>query len=511
MAPDYSLSPEIDSFIEAEDPFGFSSYSPMLREEDTTQYGFGVPAAYRSNIALLEQSQQESENKALELLQRSMKTSADVSPGQGIAAALLAAIPTIGGYMIGKSVGRPELPAGYFEAGGTRAALGDTSGIGGAAGGLAGSVVGLKSAGGYLKGLEADQAQANKSLVAQAGIYTNKAERAQARADQLTAAGLAQQAEIDQIPLREASQMRLQDNAAANSRANQLTYLREKDQYEQLPPDVLAKAQDALGIPRNPNMTTDQLKVLTNAIAENRRGYGQDLRLSGQNIMPPSPQTKQQMKDIIATKEIGDRYINQLQAIASQDPSWLSRTVDKALPQTEIGALNKALSLYAVQLRNAREAGIMTEQDFERYNSYLQIGELDTMESVILRLNELRTVTDITARSVLTAAELGRENVDTYKQYFGLGQIESPITGGSVTLSPQIGGLIDTGANSRMPQQGGAGVAQTSGGVVRQPTSQLDPLTGSGTISRPTREQFSSDSEYMKALEYYIATKKGPK
>ncbi|OQB10428.1 MAG: hypothetical protein BWY21_00349 [Parcubacteria group bacterium ADurb.Bin216] len=163
----------------------------MVRPEDTADYEFGIPAGYRNNLVLLKKTQEESDNKAMKYLQEALKSSAEVTPTQGIAAALLAAIPTFGGYLIGKNVGSPDLPEGYFEAGGTRAAIGlDKLQTGGAYGGLAGAQVGLGSADSYLKGLEADQAQANKIYNQMASIEANRATRSEARADALLAAGL---------------------------------------------------------------------------------------------------------------------------------------------------------------------------------------------------------------------------------------------------------------------------------------------------------------------------------
>lgn len=493
--PPYSLSPYIDSVIASDDPFGLgeASYEPTLtRASDSEQYGFGQPAAYRTNIALLESQREASENKAMELLKRSMQNSAEVTPTQGIAAALLAAIPTFGGYMIGKSVGRPDLPAGYFEAGGTRAALGDTSGIGAGPGGLAGAQAGLAAGGGYLKGLEADKAQENKVLQAQAQIEASKAARLQGRADALTQAGLAQQAEIDQIPLREASQMRLQNNSAQNTMERQLELQRRSNDQERLSPAILAKAQEALGIPQDPNMTTDQLRAVTNAVAEQRRDQGQDIRLSGGAYIPPSPPTKAAMTDILKTKSIGTRYINELSAIGAQDPSLLTRTIESVLPQTALGKLGKDLELFAVQIRNARENGVMTQQDFERYNSYLSITPLDTVQSVLERMKELQTVTDLSAEAVLTSAELGQENVSNYRKLFPKMQTpgESSLPG-SIQLQAQGQG--------------------TTGDLMGQTSPQDGQLQQQGFQVKPKREQYSSDSEYMNALEQYIISKRGSK
>jgi hypothetical protein len=69
-----------------------------------------------------------------------------MTPSQGIASALLAAIPTLGGYLIGKSVGAPKLPEGVYFKGMGVDEFGKIAGAsGGASGGLAGMQVGLEN------------------------------------------------------------------------------------------------------------------------------------------------------------------------------------------------------------------------------------------------------------------------------------------------------------------------------------------------------------------------------
>lgn len=167
---------------------GLDAEEPSLVKPSDYEYSFDQPSAYAPAELVssgyearrndLQQQQERAENNAMDYLRQSLNKSAEVTPTQGFAAALLAAIPTLGGYMIGKSVGEPELPPGYFEAGGTRAAAGlDKYQTGANAGGLAGVQIGGKSAGIFLEGLDANQAQANDAYSKMAQVESQKAGR----------------------------------------------------------------------------------------------------------------------------------------------------------------------------------------------------------------------------------------------------------------------------------------------------------------------------------------------
>jgi len=183
---------------------GLDAEEPSLVKESDYEYAFNQPSAYapaplvssgyeaRRNDLMEQQARAES--NAMDLLKQSLNKSAEVTPTQGFAAALLAAIPTLGGYMIGKSVGEPDLPPGYFEAGGTRAAAGlDKYQTGGAAGGLMGTQIGGKSAGIFLEGLDANQEQANKVRVAMAELEKQKGARLEGQLGSLENAAIARE------------------------------------------------------------------------------------------------------------------------------------------------------------------------------------------------------------------------------------------------------------------------------------------------------------------------------
>lgn len=150
-----------------------------------------INTSYEAKAKDLREQEDRAQGNAMDLLKQSLQKSADVSPEQGFAAALLAAIPSMGGYMIGKHVGTPNIPNGVWGV--------DLSkyNSGAAEGGQEGVQIGAQAAGGYLKSLDADQAQANSVREKRATIEENKANRLESEASSYDLAGMNKQAQED--------------------------------------------------------------------------------------------------------------------------------------------------------------------------------------------------------------------------------------------------------------------------------------------------------------------------
>jgi len=385
----------------------------------------------------LGQQSAEAEANALQYLHQALNSSQEISPQQGIAAAILAAVPTLGGYLMGKSMGKTEVPEGLYN-------VGKLAPTGGFAGGLSGLDAGIGAANGYLKGIEADDARKGGLLEKMSVIEKQKADRLAQEANSAINAGLNVQSEVAMLPLKEESQIRVHGAENAQSLASQKEMADYTANRDAIPKDLIEFAnKNGIEIPSG--VKASQLNAITAAKEAMRREAGQDIRLSGRNVMPPSAATKTAMVDILKTKTIGERYISKLENLAKQDPSYLTRNIEKVLPATELGQLQKDMELFGVQVRNARENGVMTEPDFQRYKSYLSIGPLDTMQSVLGRMRELQKITDLSASAVLKAAKAGSENVSGYEELLGLGAENKPSIEPVVPPSalPSVGGTFN--------------------------------------------------------------------
>jgi hypothetical protein len=196
---------------------------------DDEEHGFGQPTGgFQSQALQLSAKQAVAEESAMNYLRNALNKSPEVTPQQGIAAALLASIPTLGGYMIGNAVGRVKTPEGvYFKNPDTL----NQYQTGGAAGGAMGAQLGGESSMGYLKSLEAQQAQRNKINEEMAQEESKRAYALGQEANQASMYAAKQQANKEMIPLEEASRIRI---------ANATRQPREPSMWDQMSPEQRA-------------------------------------------------------------------------------------------------------------------------------------------------------------------------------------------------------------------------------------------------------------------------------
>jgi len=165
------------------------------------QNGFGLPGGYNNQALRLAHEETVSDQNAMNYLRQALNDSNEVTPTQGFAAALLAAIPTLGGYMIGKSVGNPDIPEGVY---GLKPTMDS-----GAAGGLMGAQLGGTSANSFLASIGQEGEKKREIYQKMAAIESQKANRLDSQQAQIISAGLAAQEREAMIPLEEASRIRI--------------------------------------------------------------------------------------------------------------------------------------------------------------------------------------------------------------------------------------------------------------------------------------------------------------
>lgn len=213
------------------------------------------------------------QDSAMELLSRSMASQREISPSQGIAAALLAAIPTLGGYLIGKSVGTTALPSGL-----TNLDPSKLNPTGGYVGGLAGSQIGANASKDYTGAIETDNLHKQKVLAAQAQIENDRAQQLRQQANTVENAALGIDAKIAMMPL-EMQQYAAQQKIAEQS---QIRAHIAKSQYDnahekQFTPAEIEIAKKVYGVDLR-GSSPQGINVINNIGAEQRRIEGQDFR-----------------------------------------------------------------------------------------------------------------------------------------------------------------------------------------------------------------------------------------
>lgn len=260
-----------------------------------------VLSRFSSREDLLNSQSEMQRNDAFELLDRALNNAPQVSAQQGIAAALLAAIPTLGGALIGRAVGSNKIPQGMYGVKGIEP-------IGMSAGGAMGAEIGNKASQGFLKRLDRT-AETTPILAKMADIRNQEATQLAQQANQVGNARLQAEQEMSMIPLREASSMRVNAAQAKSSLANALEIKSQTDAADELTPEGNRAAAAALGLPPDKTYTTKELRVITAAKVAARQQQGQDFRqaetkgaesVDGAYVLPgfnPSPpQTKEAQK-----------------------------------------------------------------------------------------------------------------------------------------------------------------------------------------------------------------------
>lgn len=255
------------------------------------------------------------QDSAMDLLSRSMASQREISPSQGIAAALLAAIPTLGGYLIGKSVGTSKVPEGV---------LFDPSKLdptGGYVGGLAGSQIGANASKDYTGAIETDNLHKQKVLAAEAQIENDRAQQLRQQANTVENAALAIDADIAKMPL-ELQQYAAQQKIAEQS---QIRAHIAKSQYDnahekQFTPAEIEIAKKVYGVDLS-GSSPQGINVINNIGAEQRRIEGQNFRqrqsaipgfvnLSGAELNPSTAaKLSEQNFGIQKTKQLLDQYL----------------------------------------------------------------------------------------------------------------------------------------------------------------------------------------------------------
>jgi hypothetical protein len=302
--------------------------APSANSADVRQTGY---EAEKERLAGLRQAAQES---AMDKLNKALTSQATISPSQGFAAALLAAIPTLGGLAFSKMIKNPEIPEGAYFPGMSAESFGKTFGVGGKAALAQGAAMGQQTSSDYVAGITKEQ---NDMIPLQLKAAEAEQRRADALAndeDRIVQAQLSREA---QDAAREDSQaatqanIRLQYGLAAANRPDQRA---EADQYLRNPEIARAYEKFVSGtatgqeIASLPSVLQVQGKQILQMTTSER---GQDLREGRAEIpgfenrsgVPLNPKavadvTNERM-GIAKTKELLRQYIANPDSMTGQE------------------------------------------------------------------------------------------------------------------------------------------------------------------------------------------------
>lgn len=161
-AEDTSQDDDIDLLGAAGVAPSFANQNQPAGTALTTGSDDSPSAGYTRRAQMLSEQQATSHDNAMQYLRQALNNSPQLTSEQAIAAALLAAVPSLGGAIIGKSVGSSYMPPGAYG-------LKNLPPTGAAAGGAVGLAAGQAASSSYLQSIT-DDAKAKTPILEKMGV-----------------------------------------------------------------------------------------------------------------------------------------------------------------------------------------------------------------------------------------------------------------------------------------------------------------------------------------------------
>lgn len=396
MAPQFTLDDPDTATPDLFDLGGDFNVGPFKSSDGSTLPDGSINGSpndgYTRRALMLSGQEAKSEDNAMTYLRQSLNKSQDLTPSQGIAAAILAAVPTFGGYLIGQRVGRPTIDPSLY---GTKGIEDSVKGLGGAAGGAIGAQTGAAIADDYLKGLKVDNSAIYQKM---ADAESKKAERLGTEANTVTNAGLAAQNQRDLLPLQFANQEALQNNSSANSLSNEqkMEVARSADAKSLVDyksntenQDFSDEAQTALAkIQTRQPLSQDDADALAadpkalRLSIDLQKSNTQEKNVGAKSNIPPKI-----VSDVVGPAIIGkdlSQSLGELQSTLGDDPSLL----DKSFAQFPLGnpAHDAMQELIVNGARSAKNLeGRVNKSTLDLYTDLVTSAPTEPLSSVIRR------------------------------------------------------------------------------------------------------------------------------
>lgn len=412
---DYDLDAEIDtSQWDKPDPWDFGSNNfhsatlipdsaPVDQPDETSAvrttdlhgvaHGVPTPSVYRNSADLFASNAAIQHQNALEDLKRALMAKPNVSPEQGIVASLLAAVPTLGGALIGSAVGRPTLPSGAFGVNMNNVELGSGAGM------AAGAKVGGDAATQYLK--TADTSPQEKAIALQKAEWEeSQGNRLQVQSDQFNMKDLEVQQGADPV-----AEKRKIQNIEAEAKARQQGTEAGKASLENFSPQIQDAAASLL---QGKSLTPEQAKVVAGnpdalkAAVEIMKANTQASNVKNQSTISPKD-AMDIVSPVMIAKNLKESTDGLVQALGN-NPDLASKAI--ALIPLGDPAYDYAQAMRIDALRLAKRfEGRMTEFTGQTYGDFVKSINTEPLSSVIHRSQMLQTMANQESKTNIDAID----------------------------------------------------------------------------------------------------------
>ena len=359
--------------------------------------GAVVDNPYSTRGALLREQADAASSEAIANLNRALNNRPQVSKEQGLTAALLGLVPTVGGAIIGSAVGKPKLPPGTF---GVKL---EETGMG--AGGMMGAKAGMKASQDYLSSLDTTK-EDNDILMRLAEYQNRRGQTLLNEANQTEIAKLNQ----EQIDARQQNYLALQRELAGNKPAPRQT-------ENEVISTAMSKLQQS-----NPQLYQKLLGDVNALTPEEKLQIPPEL-------MPTILAKTQQKKDfsfgglpaamqdsIRKSKFVVDEARSIASDIEKSGNSWASYQAAKGLSAADTQGLGLRLTYLADSLARAKSGAALNKQEEETYGKMAK-GDISAEPAQVAHL--LRVLAESEAKQVLSMKPLLQaDSIDSFMGSF---------------------------------------------------------------------------------------------
>lgn len=391
--------------------------APIVPDIEATP---GGRSKFTAEQLRLEQAAEKSRGSAMELLGKALNNQPEITPSQGFAAALLGAIPTIGGYMMGRSIGRPNIPQGVYFDGISPSQFNEQFGSSGAnAGGAMGAQIGANAAQGYFNSREEEVKQQIPILQRQALLEAETAEQLSRQAQTINLHGLEAQERRDYATdptILNADVSRARQIADAQNKSRQ-QYLTPSESEAKQPanPALAARLEKQMGLPAGTIKTNGdyeraqydmKMADINDRHQDRRDDYMASAQVDGTEIIPGfRPQSKaihEAQNAMTAYRVMKESVIPELKrvftnpnATIEEKSAAIARTIIAMKKNDDMGA---NFTLMEMELQKAGLPSFASLSPLETLGYVKQ--QLQGQDAAV-KINRLEEIVDMTAAATL--------------------------------------------------------------------------------------------------------------
>lgn len=329
------VAPRALDNTQLENSYEYGVSAPARLQQSLASAGLEAKAAdYREQAALANQT-------AMDRLQQALESQPTISPSQGFAAALLASIPSLGGFAFRKSLGSPKIPEGTYFPGMSGQDFSETFGAGGDAFAADAMKIGGDAAGGYLEDLTKQQAKTPGLLKEMSDLERQRSLLLENKASSLDQAGLQQQG-IDERQ-RQEHQFR-EEQSRLNREA------------------------------RERNGPADPLAGYTEAQKAAIRAKNSGIDANNNPFTPPAKPYSPSVgmtKDIATSRALALSAWDIAQRVPTNFQTWAELTAARSLSAVDQGTVVRSLNDFVDRIARGRSGAAITPQEYEKLKSFV--------------------------------------------------------------------------------------------------------------------------------------------